>query len=88
MIKAPPVITDQLHKLHGLCEKYPLKIPLAECASFLGMDGESLRACIERGSCPFGLGWLKKNASNRAFYIPTLTFYLWVTQSNGYMEDT
>ena len=31
-------------------------------------------------------GWLKKNAHNRAFYIPTLTFYLWVTQSAGFRE--
>ena len=48
---------------------------------------ESLRAYLEHGSCPFGLGWLKKNAHNRAFYIPTLTFYLWVTQAAGFRKE-
>ena len=82
----PTTITTKLDELEQLCEKYPSKIPIEECAAFLGMAGESLRACLEHGSCPFGLGWLKKNAHNRAFYIPTLTFYLWVTQSAGFRE--
>lgn len=83
----PAVITTKLDELNLLCEKYPQKIPIEECAAFLGMAGESLRACLEHGSCPFGLGWLKKNAHNRAFYIPTLTFYLWVTQSAGFKNN-
>lgn len=82
----PAVITTKLDELNRLCEKYPSKIPVRECAAFLGLEDESLRHCLEHGSCPFGLGWLKKNAHNRAFYIPTLTFYLWVTQSAGFRE--
>ena len=74
----PTTIITKLDELEQLCE---------ECAAFLGMAGESLRACLEHGSCPFGLGWLKKNAHNRAFYIPTLTFYLWVTQSAGFKNN-
>ena len=70
----PTIITAKLSELELLCKKYPQKIPIDECAAFLGMAGESLRACLEHGSCPFGLGWLKKNAHNRAFFIPTLTF--------------
>lgn len=77
----PAPIQDQLEKLDKLVEEYPLKIPVNACAAFLGMNNESLRACLEYGACPFGLGWIKNNAQNRAFYIPTLTFYLWVTQS-------
>ncbi len=84
----PTIITTKLAELEQLCEKYPSKIPIEDCAAFLGMSGESLRACLEHGSCPFGLGWLKKNAHNRAFYIPTLTFYLWVTQSAGFREGS
>lgn len=83
----PTTITTKLAELEQLCEKYPQKIPIEECAAFLGMAGESLRACLEHGSCPFGLGWLKKNAHNRAFYIPTLTFYLWVTQAAGFRKE-
>ena len=63
----PTTITAKLSELEQLCERYPSKIPIEECAAFLGMAGESLRACLEHGSCPFGLGWLKKNAHNRAF---------------------
>ena len=83
----PTTITAKLSELEQLCEKYPSKIPIEECAAFLGMAGESLRAWLEPGSCPFGLGWLKKNAHTRAFYIPTLTFYLWVTQSAGFKNN-
>ena len=83
----PTIITTKLVELDRLCEKYPRKIPVRECAAFLGLEDESLRACLERGSCPFGLGWIKKNAQNRAFFIPTLTFYLWVTQSAGFREE-
>ena len=78
----PTTITNKLDELNQLCEKYPSKIPVRECAAFLGLEDESLR------HCPFGLGWLKKNAHNRAFYIPTLTFYLWVTQSAGFKDNT
>ena len=46
-------------------------------AAFLGMDADSLRASIEHGGCPFGLGWQKDIRGNRAFKIPTATFYLW-----------
>ena len=52
----PTTITAKLSELEQLCEKYPSKIPIEECAAFLGMAGESLRACLEHGSCPFGLG--------------------------------
>lgn len=82
----PCAVTDKLAALNQLCEKYPQKIPIVECAAFLGLEADSLRACLEHGSCPFGLGWLKRNAHNRAFYIPTVTFYLWFTQSAGFKE--
>ena len=83
----PTIITAKLAELEQLCEKYPSKIPVEECAAFLGMAPASLRASVEHGNCPFGLGWLKKNSMNRAFFVPTLTFYLWVTQGSGFRGD-
>lgn len=80
----PAPIGEKLDELHSLIDKYPLKIPITECAKFLEMDGDSLRACIENGNCPFGLGWLKNIRGNRAFHIPTATFYWWYTQSGHY----
>ena len=40
----PTTIITKLDELEQLCEKYPSKIPIEECAAFLGMAGESLRA--------------------------------------------
>lgn len=48
----PTIITAKLDELEQLCEKYPQKIPIEECAAFFGMAGESLRACLEHGSYP------------------------------------
>ena len=56
----PTTITSKLDELEQLCEKYPSKIPVRECAAFLGLEDESLRHCLEHGNCPFGLGWIKK----------------------------
>ena len=86
MITFPTSVKEKLDELARLCDKYPIRIPLVDCARFLDMDSDSLRACIERGACPFGLGWLKKNAHSRAFCIPTVPFFLWYTQSVGYRE--
>ena len=83
----PTNVSAKLEELTALCEKYPLKIPLLECAKFMGIDKDSLRACLERGSCPFGIGWIQKNANNRAFFIPTTTFWLWYTQGVGFKEE-
>ena len=83
----PTTITSKLDELNRLCEKYPQKIPIEECAAFLGLAPASLRASVEHGNCPVGLGWLKKNSMNRAFFVPTLTFYLWVTQGSGFREE-
>lgn len=82
-IKLPQCIQEQLEQLDALCKKYPRKIPTSECAAFLQINVESLKGCIENRTCPFALGWLKKNANNRAFFIPTATFYFWFMQTNG-----
>ena len=52
----PTTIASKLDELNQLCEKYPSKIPVRECAAFLGLEDESLRHCLEHGNCPFGLG--------------------------------
>ena len=43
----PTTITAKLAELNRLCEKYPSKIPIEECAAFLGMAPASLRASVE-----------------------------------------
>lgn len=78
--KVPQPILNKMEELNHLIETYPDYIPLPKCASFLGMDDDGLRRAIETGQCSFGLGWQRSNAANRAFKIPSFTFYLWFSQ--------
>lgn len=73
----PQVISTRLEELNELVKANPYDITVNDAAAFLHMDGESLRACIENGRCPFALGWKKSARGYRAFKIPTVTFYLW-----------
>lgn len=82
----PKPVVDKLNELYALVEKYPLYIPLPTVATFLGADADGLRSCIEKGQCPFGIGWQKDIRGYKAFKIPTVTFYLWYTQGVGYRQ--
>lgn len=73
----PEPIKQRLDELDELVEKYPISIPLEAVASFLRMDGENLKACIDSGNCKFALGWKKNVKGYRAYKIPTVTFYRW-----------
>lgn len=84
VIKIPKPIADNLDELMKLCEEFPLKIPLTQVAEFLGADDEGLRSAAEKGQLPFGFAWQKNIRGNRAFCIPTVTFYLWYTQSAAF----
>lgn len=83
----PKVIFDRIDDLNALVEKYPQYIPLPEIAKLLGANAEGLRHSIEMGQCPFGIAWQKDIRGNRAFKIPTLTFYLWYTQCGPFRGD-
>lgn len=80
----PCPIEAKLEELYELVDKYPLYIPIAKLAHFLEMDGDGLRSSIDKGQCPFGLGWQKNPRGNRAYKIPTVPFYLWYTQGVGF----
>jgi len=79
MTTVPTPVLTQIGELNQLVERNPLYIPLNELAQFLHMDADGLRSCIEHGGCPFGIAWQKNIHGNRAFKIPTVTFYLWYT---------
>lgn len=83
-LKTPSFLTAKIDELNALCEAHPEKLTVKDAAKFLGVHHDSLRASIEYGNCPFGLSWLKENAGNRGFFIPTVTFWLWYTQGAGY----
>lgn len=74
----PQPVAEKLQELDRLVEDFPLNIPIATLAKFLGMDANCLKASMEHGNCPFGLAW--KANSNRGFKVPTVPFYLWYTQ--------
>ena len=75
----PEPIMDRLDELNDLVVKNPLYIDLEQVAKFLHMNAEGLRNSIEKGWCPFGIGWQKNIRGYRSFKIPTLTFYMWYT---------
>ncbi len=77
MLQIPTVLQSRLSELNRLVQEHPQDIPLPEVARFLNVDKEGLRRCIETGKCPFGISWQKSINGNRAFKIPSLTFYMW-----------
>ena len=76
-------IEKKLAELDVLCEKHPANIPLADAAAFLGIHAEGLRAALMNKSAPFGFGYQKSEGAYRVFVIPTVTFYLWYTNTNA-----
>ena len=88
LAKLPTSIVAQIDALNTLVEAHPQYIPVPVVAKFLGMNPDGLRHCIEAGQCPFGIAWQKTIRGNKAFKIPTLTFYLWVTQCCAFRYST
>lgn len=78
-------IKAQLEKLNELIDKYPIKIPLKEAAKFLEMNEEGLKAALMRGNAPFGFAYQKEDGAYRVMVIPSVTFYLWYTNTNAQM---
>ena len=76
-------IEKKLAELDALCEKHPQTIPLADAAEFIGMNAEGLRSALMHGSVPFGFGYQKSEGAYRVFVIPTVTFYLWFTNTSA-----
>lgn len=84
----PKMIQARLEEVEALVEKYPFKIPLTAAAEFLQMNAEGLKAALTRGNAPFGFGYQKTDGGTRVMVIPTLTFYLWYTNTNARMIMT
>ena len=85
-LTVPQAIFDRADDVNKLVEAHPRFLPLPEVAQLLGVNAEGLRRSIETGQCPFGVSWQKRIDGNRAFKIPTLTFYLWYTQGGPFRE--
>ena len=78
-------ITERLNILCSLVERYPVKLPLKVVADFLEMNEEGLKAALMRKNVPFGFAYQKVDGGNRVIVIPTVTFFLWYTNSNAQM---
>lgn len=79
----PNAIRDRIEAVNALVEKHPQKLPLAAVAEILQMNPEGLRAALTRGNVPFGFAYQKDDGGYRVMVIPTLTFYLWYTNTNA-----
>lgn len=82
-MRMPDTIESKYNELMKIIEKYPNAIPLTACARYLHMDPASLRTAIEQGKCKFGIAWKNPDGVNRAYLIPTMQFYLWMTNQQG-----
>lgn len=79
------IIKQQLEKLEELVKQHPRKIPLSVAADFLDMNEEGLKAALMRGNAPFGFAYQKTDGAYRVMVIPTVTFYLWYTNTTAQM---
>lgn len=86
-LRMPPGSEAKIEELYHICEENPEYIPLPVVAKFMGANAEGLRYSIEQGKCKFGISWQKTARGNKAFKIPTPTFWLWYTQGHGYKND-
>lgn len=77
----PVTVAEKLEELLRLCDEHPNYLPLPEVAKLLGVKCDGLRNSIEHGRCPFGISW--QLGANKAFKVPTATFYLWYTNGGG-----
>lgn len=62
-------------RVEELIKEYPVSIPTAKAAEFLGVNTASMRAIIENGT--LGLAWRKEGKLNKAFFLPTTQFLRW-----------
>lgn len=63
------------NKVEILIQNYPVNMPTAAAADFLGLDVASLRSAIENGVV--GMSWRKAGKANHAYFIPTAQFVRW-----------
>lgn len=76
-------IKEKLQELEYLVKKYPGKMPLKVVAEFLEMNEDGLKAALMRGNVTWGFAYQKSDEGYRVMVIPTVTFYLWYTNSNA-----
>lgn len=79
------IIKNKLKELEKLVEAHPVKIPIEKAAAFLDLNREGLTAALMRGNTPFGFAYQKTDGGYRVPVIPTVTFYLWYTNTNAQM---
>lgn len=77
------IIKERLATLKQIVDKHPLQIPVKVAAKFLGVNEEGLKVALMRGNAPFGFAYQKADGGYRVPVIPTITFYLWYTNTTG-----
>lgn len=83
--KIPQPVIDQMRELTEIIDTHRQFIPLPVVASFIGMKADTLRNSIDRGQCPFGISG--QLGANRAYKIPTSSFFWWFVQGCGWKNS-
>ena len=68
-------------ELAAICRQYPVAIPVAVAAKFLGISKDCLRAAIDQNRCPFGFSW--RQGDRAGYKIPTMAFYSWLLKGSS-----
>ena len=80
LLEMPPSVAAKKEELDRICGEHPDYIPIPVLAKFLKANPEGLRFSIEKGQCSWGIAWQKRPGGNKAFKVPTATFWAWYWQ--------
>lgn len=73
----PGVIKKRIEQLTALVTKFPMTIPVIQCAKYLNISDEGLRSAIRLKQIPGAIYWKQPGKQNYAYKIETLKFYFW-----------
>lgn len=87
MIEVPEIVLKKAAELNEICTQYPDVVPIEVYCEFSGINKDTIRTMIERGSCPFGIGKPAGQYSRRITRIPMLKLYNWYTDGAIYRDQ-
>ena len=82
----PKPICDQLKQLEEIVAEHPVRVPTEVVANFLHIDKVTLRQMARTGGLPFAMVY-QTPEGRLGLRIPTMTFYLWVTQGKTVRKE-
>ena len=83
LVTMPAALQERMETLQALCERYPIKIPVAEIARYYDTTPDTIGVMIKSGRCPFAVGFTREAKGRNTFLVSTMAFWLWETNHQG-----